>query len=51
MSTWQDYLVDDDAALARILRESRTIAVLGPGVIPKTPSGKLRRAHSVALLN
>jgi uncharacterized protein len=29
MSTWQDYLVDDDAGLARIFREARTIAVLG----------------------
>ena len=29
MSAWQEYLVDDDAGLARILREARTIAVLG----------------------
>ena len=29
MNTWQEYLVDDDAGLARIFRESRTIAVLG----------------------
>jgi uncharacterized protein len=29
MRTWQEYLVDDDAGLARIFRESRTIAVLG----------------------
>jgi predicted CoA-binding protein len=29
MSTWQDFLVDDDAGLARIFREARTIAVLG----------------------
>jgi uncharacterized protein len=29
MSTWQNYLVDDDAGLARIFRESRTIGVLG----------------------
>jgi fatty-acyl-CoA synthase len=28
----------------------RNVVVLGPGVIPKTPSGKLRRAHSVSLL-
>ena len=27
----------------------RNVAVLGPGVIPKTPSGKLRRAHSLVL--
>jgi fatty-acyl-CoA synthase len=25
--------------------------VLGPGTIPKTPSGKLRRANSVALVS
>jgi fatty-acyl-CoA synthase len=24
--------------------------VLGPGTIPKTPSGKLRRANSIALV-
>lgn len=29
----------------------RTVAVLGPGSIPKTSSGKLRRANSVSLLN
>ena len=28
----------------------RNVAVLAPGVIPKTPSGKLRRAYSVSLL-
>ncbi|MGB3771254.1 MAG: fatty acyl-AMP ligase [Rhodococcus sp. (in: high G+C Gram-positive bacteria)] len=28
----------------------RTVAVLGPGMIPKTSSGKLRRANSAALL-
>ncbi|MGH3677325.1 MAG: fatty acyl-AMP ligase [Mycobacterium sp.] len=28
----------------------RNVVVLGPGVIPKTPSGKLRRAHSLSLL-
>jgi hypothetical protein len=27
------------------------VVVLGPGVIPKTPSGKLRRAYSVSLIN
>ena len=54
---------EDSAEVSRIKREvahevvaevdmrPRTIAVLGPGVIPKTPSGKLRRAHSLALLN
>ncbi|TFI41862.1 long-chain fatty acid--CoA ligase [Rhodococcus sp. 1R11] len=29
----------------------RTVAVLGPGSIPKTSSGKLRRANSISLLN
>ena len=28
----------------------RYVVVLGPGVVPKTPSGKLRRAHTLALL-
>jgi fatty-acyl-CoA synthase len=27
------------------------VAVLEPGMIPKTPSGKLRRAHALALVN
>jgi fatty-acyl-CoA synthase len=29
----------------------RNVVVLGPGTIPKTPSGKLRRANSVALVS
>ncbi len=29
----------------------RNVVVLGPGTIPKTPSGKLRRAHSVSLVS
>jgi fatty-acyl-CoA synthase len=29
----------------------RNVAVLQPGMIPKTPSGKLRRAHALALVN
>jgi fatty-acyl-CoA synthase len=29
----------------------RNVVVLQPGVIPKTPSGKLRRAHALALVN
>jgi len=29
----------------------RNVVVLAPGVIPKTPSGKLRRAHALALVN
>jgi fatty-acyl-CoA synthase len=28
----------------------RNVVVLGPGTIPKTPSGKLRRAHALALV-
>jgi fatty-acyl-CoA synthase len=28
----------------------RNVVVLGPGSIPKTPSGKLRRANSVTLV-
>jgi uncharacterized protein len=28
-SGWRDHLVDDDAGLTRILREARTVAVLG----------------------
>jgi fatty-acyl-CoA synthase len=28
----------------------RNVVVLGPGAIPKTPSGKLRRAHALALI-
>jgi len=29
----------------------RNVVVLEPGMIPKTPSGKLRRAHARALVN
>src|SRR6201986_415528 len=29
----------------------RNVAVLEPGMIPKTPSGKLRRAHTLALVD
>jgi len=29
----------------------RNVVVLGPGVIPKTPSGKLRRASSLSLVS
>jgi fatty-acyl-CoA synthase len=28
----------------------RNVVVLQPGTIPKTPSGKLRRAHALALV-
>ncbi len=29
----------------------RKVVVLAPGMIPKTPSGKLRRAHVLTLIN
>jgi fatty-acyl-CoA synthase len=29
----------------------RNVVVLAPGTIPKTPSGKLRRAHALSLVN
>ncbi|MBP1819338.1 fatty acyl-AMP ligase [Mycobacterium sp. OAE908] len=29
----------------------RNVVVLAPGMIPKTPSGKLRRAHALSLVN
>jgi fatty-acyl-CoA synthase len=29
----------------------RNVVVLGPGTIPKTPSGKLRRAHALSLIS
>jgi fatty-acyl-CoA synthase len=29
----------------------RNMVVLKPGTIPKTPSGKLRRAHALSLVN
>jgi fatty-acyl-CoA synthase len=28
----------------------RNVVVLEPGMIPKTPSGKLRRAHAMSLV-
>ncbi|MBP2524339.1 long-chain fatty acid--CoA ligase [Rhodococcus sp. FH8] len=38
------------AVVADVGVRPRTVAVLGPGSIPKTSSGKLRRANSAALL-
>jgi fatty-acyl-CoA synthase len=29
----------------------RNVVVLEPGMIPKTPSGKLRRAHALSLID
>jgi fatty-acyl-CoA synthase len=37
--------------VAEVDMRPRNVVVLGPGTIPKTPSGKLRRAHSVALVS
>ena len=37
--------------IATVDMRPRNVVVLGPGVIPKTPSGKLRRAYSVSLIN
>lgn len=54
---------DDRAAVRRIQRQvthevvvevdlrPRNVVVLQPGMIPKTPSGKLRRAHALALVS
>jgi fatty-acyl-CoA synthase len=53
---------DDPAEVRRIARQvahevvaevdvrPRNVVVLEPGMIPKTPSGKLRRAHALALV-
>jgi fatty-acyl-CoA synthase len=35
---------------AEVDARPRNVAVLGPGTIPKTPSGKLRRAHALSLV-
>ncbi|CAN5283262.1 fatty acyl-AMP ligase [soil metagenome] len=37
--------------VAEVDMRPRNVVVLGPGTIPKTPSGKLRRAHSAALVS
>ena len=37
--------------VAEVDMRPRNVVVLGPGTIPKTPSGKLRRAHSVPLVS
>jgi fatty-acyl-CoA synthase len=36
--------------VAEVDMRPRNVVVLGPGTIPKTPSGKLRRANSVSLV-
>jgi uncharacterized protein len=38
IADWRDNLVDDDAGLARILREARTVAVLGAKAQPSAPA-------------
>jgi fatty-acyl-CoA synthase len=37
--------------IAEVDVRPRNIVVLGPGTIPKTPSGKLRRAHALSLIS
>jgi fatty-acyl-CoA synthase len=37
--------------IAEVDVRPRNVVVLEPGMIPKTPSGKLRRAHALALVN
>jgi len=37
--------------VAEVDLRPRNVAVLGPGTIPKTPSGKLRRAHAQSLVS
>ena len=37
--------------VAQIDAAPRNVVVLGPGVIPKTPSGKLRRAYALSLVS
>jgi fatty-acyl-CoA synthase len=36
--------------VAEVDARPRNVVVLGPGTIPKTPSGKLRRAHALSLV-
>jgi fatty-acyl-CoA synthase len=37
--------------VAEVNVRPRNVVVLEPGIIPKTPSGKLRRAHALALVD
>jgi fatty-acyl-CoA synthase len=37
--------------VAEVEMRPRNVVVLGPGIIPKTPSGKLRRASSASLVS
>ena len=40
-----------DEVFAEVDVRPRNVVVLQPGMIPKTPSGKLRRAHALTLVN
>jgi fatty-acyl-CoA synthase len=37
--------------VAEVNMRPRDVIVLGPGVIPKTPSGKLRRGNALSLVS
>ena len=62
-SRWSPRRSQDPAEVRRIERQvahevfaevdmrPRNVVVLEPGMIPKTPSGKLRRAHALTLVN
>jgi fatty-acyl-CoA synthase len=39
------------AVVAEVDVRPRNVVVLSPGTIPKTPSGKLRRAHALSLVS
>lgn len=56
-NTWQDpdevHRIERQVAhevVAEVDVRPRNVVVLGPGTIPKTPSGKLRRSNSVSLV-
>jgi predicted CoA-binding protein len=38
MSDWREHLIDDDAGLAAVLRQARTVAVLGAKVDARAPA-------------
>ncbi|KAA1248785.1 fatty acyl-AMP ligase [Mycobacterium simiae] len=57
-NTWQDPVevrrIEHQVAhevVAEVDVRPRNVIVLEPGTIPKTPSGKLRRAHTLALID
>ena len=51
IGTITDVKRDPAQSLAEVDVRPRNVVVLQPGMIPKTPSGKLRRAHALALVN